>query len=143
MGVLLLFLFQVWPSCPAEGWVTSEYGYRHHPILSRRSFHRGIDIANKEGTEVRSPWNGRVEKVRRTRGHGLHVVVVSGPLRVVLSHLSEALVSEGDAVPKGSVVGLMGHTGRATGDHLHLEVQVPFRRAVDPSFALVGCPVLD
>jgi murein DD-endopeptidase MepM/ murein hydrolase activator NlpD len=135
---LLMTLIGMWPSCPAEGWVTSEYGYRTHPITGRRAFHSGIDVGNEEGTLVRSPWAGRVVKVRRSRDFGLYVVVSSGPLRLLMAHLSEAKVQEGQRLHKGAVVGLMGHTGRATGDHLHLEIRHR-RKRVNPRFSLVSC----
>jgi len=131
-------LLRLWPSCPAEGWITSEYGYRTHPISGHRAFHGGIDVGNAEGTRVRAPWDGRVVKVRRNRDFGLYVVVASGPLRLLMAHLSDATVEKGDWVPRGAVVGLMGHTGRVTGDHLHLEIRRR-RRRVNPRFALVSC----
>jgi len=131
-------LLEAWPACPAEGWVTSEYGYRRHPITKRRSMHQGIDVGNVEGTEVRAPWQGRVLKVRRTRGAGRHVIIASGGLRLTLAHLGVVKVSAGDWVPKGALVGLMGHTGRTTGDHLHLEIRKR-GKTVDPAFAFWSC----
>lgn len=136
--VLALLLLEVFPACPAEGWITSEYGYRRHPITGRRAKHEGIDVANREGTPVRTPWAGYVLRVRRTRGAGLHVVVASGRLRVTMAHLSAVGVSQGDVLPRGALVGLMGHTGRATGDHLHLEIRRA-KRTVNPAFAFAAC----
>lgn len=136
-----MMLLQVWPECPAQGWVTSEYGQRKHPITGRWAKHEGIDVGNDEGTPVRAPWRAEVLKVRRTRGAGLHVVLSSGPLRLTMAHLSDVEVGEGDRLRKGALVGLMGHTGRATGDHLHLEVRHR-GRTVDPSFAFASCPRL-
>ena len=132
-------LLEMWPACPAQGWVTSEYGYRRHPITKRRAMHQGIDVANVEGTEIHAPWRGRVLKVRRSRGAGRYVVIDSGRLRVTLAHLSAAKVSVGDWLSKGDLVGLMGHTGHATGDHLHLEVR-EHGKTVDPAFAFLSCP---
>jgi murein DD-endopeptidase MepM/ murein hydrolase activator NlpD len=139
VGALLILLVTLWPACPAEGWITSDYGYRRHPISRKTKFHYGVDIANVRGTEVRTPWEGRVAAVRRRRGAGLHVVVASGALRVTLAHLDEVRVSRGDRLERGAVVGLMGRSGRATGVHLHVEVRIG-RRHRDPRFALVGCP---
>jgi murein DD-endopeptidase MepM/ murein hydrolase activator NlpD len=139
--MLLMMVARLWPACPAEGWVTSEFGYREHPITGRHRKHRGIDVGNEEGTPIRAPWSGRVRKVRRVRDYGLYVVIDSGPLRLTMAHLSAARVKAGDVVPKGSLVGLMGHTGRATGDHLHLELRRG-RKIVDPSFVFMSCPDL-
>ena len=139
MGIVFLCMwFELWPACPTEGWMTSGYGYRVHPISGRRAKHQGIDVANKEGTELRTPWRGRVSRIRRTRGAGLHVVIVSGRLRVLMAHLSAVEVSEGDALDRGALVGLMGRTGRVTGPHLHLEVR-DGGKVVDPTFAFASC----
>lgn len=100
--------------------------------------HEGIDVANHEGTPVRAPWRGRVVRVRRSRGSGLHVVVASGLLRVTMTHLSTAEVSEGDDLSKGDLVGLMGHTGRVTGDHLHLQIKRDGKN-INPRFSLASC----
>lgn len=140
--VLLLALMEAWPACPAEGWVTSEYGWREHPISHRRKFHRGVDVGNRVGTPVRSPWTARVVRVRRRGSYGLHVVLQAGPLRLTMAHLRSARVRRGDIVPRGTLVGHMGASGRATGPHLHLEVRGG-GRLLDPSVALLGCQARD
>ena len=135
---MLLLLLNFWPSCPAEGWVTSEYGYRRHPITHRRKFHRGIDMANVAGTEIRSPWGARVARVTRSRGMGLYVVLTSGPFRITMAHLRAVDVAKGDVLPPGGLVGRMGSTGAATGPHLHLELRAR-NRLLDPSVVFMGC----
>ena len=142
MGVWIWLLLELWPACPAEGWVTSEYGYRDHPIAHRRRFHYGIDIGNAQDTPVHAPWSGKVTRVSRSRGAGRHIIISSGRFRVLLAHLHEAKVSEGDWVSKGDVVGLMGHTGAATGDHLHIELRVDGKYQ-DPTVALLACQTPD
>lgn len=138
MGLLFLILVNFWPSCPAEGWITSEYGYRRHPITHRRKFHRGIDVANVAGTEIRSPWDAHVARVSRTRGMGLHVVLTSGPFRITMAHMRAVDVRRGDAVPRGGLVGRMGSSGAATGPHLHVELRAR-SRLLDPSVLLWSC----
>lgn len=135
---MILLLLNFWPSCPAEGWVTSEYGYRRHPITHRRKFHRGIDVANVAGTEIHSPWRARVARVARSRGMGLHVVLTSGPFRITMAHMRAVDVRRGDLVPRGGLVGRMGSSGAATGPHLHLELR-DGSRLLDPSIAFLGC----
>jgi murein DD-endopeptidase MepM/ murein hydrolase activator NlpD len=136
---LLIALLELWPACPAEGWVTSEYGRRRHPITHRRKFHYGIDLANKVGTPVHSPWGGRVQRIKRDRAKGLHVEVQAGPYRLTFAHLDAVDVSRGDEIPKGALVGRMGRSGRVTGPHLHLEMRRG-ARMMNPSVALLGCP---
>ena len=139
MGLALLLLLHFWPSCPAEGWVTSEYGYRRHPISHRRQFHRGIDVANEAGTPVRSPWKGQVVKVTRSRHGGRFVVVQSGVFRLTFFHLQSTTVTRGDQLDPGDQLGLMGSSGRTTGPHVHLEMRSR-GRTLDPSVTLLRCP---
>ena len=140
MGFLFLLLFlNVWPACPAEGWITSPYGARRHPITHRKKFHYGVDIGNAVGTEVRSPWAGRVLKVQRDSAMGLHILVKSGPYKLTFAHLESTAVRRGDQVARGGLLGRMGRTGRVTGPHLHLEVRKG-GRIQNPSVALLSCP---
>jgi len=136
---LLLWLLRLIPACPAEGWVTSEYGYRTDPITHRRKYHRGIDVANEAGTPVRSPWSGKVRRVTRSRYGGRFVVVQSGEMRLTFMHLQETSVSKGDQVRAGDQVGLMGSSGRTTGPHLHLEVRHQGKTR-NPAVAFLFCP---
>lgn len=138
MLLLFAYLLRVLPYCPAEGTLTSEYGFRKHPVTQRYAFHQGIDIANVEGTPIRAPWDGEVVQIKRTRGSGLYVVIQSGSLRVVMRHFSSLLVQEGDLLAKGAVVGYMGHSGRATGDHLHLEIRKK-RKTLNPAIVRILC----
>jgi murein DD-endopeptidase MepM/ murein hydrolase activator NlpD len=139
--VILLWLFRLIPACPAEGWVTSEYGYRQDPIHHRRKFHQGIDIANKAGSPIYSPWQGEVTRVSRSRWSGRFVVVQSGELQLTFLHLQEATVAKGDQLWGGDQIGLMGSSGRATGPHVHLEMRHE-GKTKDPSVALLLCPTL-
>lgn len=140
MGVLLLVaLLRIWPECPADGWLSSDFGRRQHPVTGRWRMHAGIDVANVRGTEIRAPWPGRIVKIRRSRSAGLYVVMRAGKLRLMFAHLDETSVKAGQHVEAGDQIGRMGRSGRATGPHLHLEVRRGWK-AVDPSFALAGCP---
>ena len=137
---LMLFLLQLVPSCPTEGFRTSPYGRRHDPITHRWKYHKGLDIGAPEGTAIRSMWPGTVVQVRSMRrGYGNYVIVRSGRFTVLFAHLDEILVDEGASVKHGSLVGLVGQSGRATGPHLHVEVRRD-RRRVDPDKFLQHCP---
>ena len=136
--LILLWFFRLIPACPVEGWVTSEYGYRKDPITHQRRFHRGLDIANKAGTPVYSPWHGKVIRVSRSRRAGRVVVVQSGKLQFVFMHLLKATVSRGDRLQNGEQIGLLGSSGRATGPHVHLEMRYK-GKLQNPSVALLFC----
>ena len=142
MAALLLLILNLVPACPAEGWVTSDYGRRVHPVSGRRSFHQGTDIGNVEGTPVRTPFPGIVRVAGWARGAGRYVVVRTGPLETRLLHLSSVAVRKGELVYAGQVVGGMGHSGSATGDHLHLVTRIKGKH-VDPWFTRLRCPVSD
>jgi len=138
VSLVLLLLLEFWPVCPAEGWVTSEYGYRRDPMTHRRKFHRGVDVANEAGTPVHSPWGGTVSTVARSRYGGRFVVVRSGPFKMTFLHLQTATVAKGDQVERGDQLGLMGSSGRATGPHVHLGMRLR-GKTVNPSMALLRC----
>lgn len=137
---LTLLLLQIVPACPTQGWRTSEWGRRHDPITHRWRYHKGLDIGAPEGTEVRSMWNGKVIKTgSMPRGYGNYIRIESGHFQVLYAHLDKILVGEGATVSHGDPVGLVGQSGRATGPHLHIEVQRG-RRRVDPDHYLKHCP---
>lgn len=115
-----------------EGRVTSGFGWRADPIAGNRRFHRGVDVAAAYGTEVEAAAPGRVEFAGTQRGYGKTIVVEhEDGVRTRYAHLSEIGVARGETVAAGAVVGRVGKSGRATGPHLHFEVQRG-GRTVDP-----------
>ena len=115
-----------------EGRVTSSFGWRADPIAGNRRFHRGVDVAAAYGTEVEAAAPGRVEFAGTQRGYGKTIVVEhEDGVRTRYAHLSEIAVARGETVAAGAVVGRVGQSGRATGPHLHFEVQRD-GRTVDP-----------
>ena len=128
-----------WPLAqPSEGMITSPFGWRIHPIFGTREFHTGLDIANRLGTPVRAAESGIVRFVGWMGGYGRLVIVThANGLETSYSHLSTMVVSLGQRVGRGQVLGRMGSTGWSTGPHLLFEV----RRngvAVDPTPFLQG-----
>lgn len=100
--------------------------------------HTGIDLAAPLGSNVRSATAGVVLVGDDPDGAGLFVVVrVDSHVRILYCHLSEFRVRPGEMVRPGQVVGLLGATGKATGPHVHLEVQVD-GRPVDPATLVVN-----
>lgn len=107
------------------GRVSSDYGWRTHPISGKRSFHDGIDISNKVGTSILAYANGTVTKTAWTDSYGNYIVIDhGGGLETYYIHLSGFDVSVGDSVSGGQLIGRMGKTGSATGSHLQFEVRV-------------------
>ena len=102
----------VWP---AAGKITQGFAW----------YHKGLDIANKEGPPVVAADSGRVIAVLSTRyGYGNHIIIDHGNgFQTLYAHLSGFRVEVGQNVAKGSIIGIMGSTGRSTGTHLHFEIR--------------------
>lgn len=116
-----------------KGWMSSRFGMRTDPINGRRAWHNGVDFAGKEGQDVMTVAAGVVVFAGVRSGYGKMVEINhGGGFSTRYGHHKELLVKAGDIVKKGQVIGLMGHSGRATGPHVHFEV---FKngRVVDPS----------
>lgn len=113
-----------WP-VPSSTHVTSEYGWRLHPIFKTRRFHDGIDIAASTGTTVVASDDGEVIFAGSHGGYGNTIIIShGGGISTQYSHLSKILVSKGKTVLKGDKIGLVGSTGWSTGPHLHFGVIV-------------------
>ncbi|MGM0380482.1 MAG: M23 family metallopeptidase [bacterium] len=123
---------------PVEGWISSGYGVRQDPMGGQgRSNHKGVDIASWHGTPVRSTATGKIEFTGRNGGYGKSVEVKHDyGFSTLYGHLSKIKVDKGDKIKQGDVIGLIGSTGRATGSHLHYEVQVN-GETIDPAPYLV------
>ncbi|HAR61932.1 MAG: hypothetical protein DKM50_07870 [Candidatus Margulisiibacteriota bacterium] len=112
----------VWP---VEGWISSPYGYRVHPIFKTTKFHSGIDIAAPMGKPIQAVDSGVVIFSGKWGGYGKATIVDHGRgYSTVYAHQSRLLVNEGQKVDKGQIIGLVGSTGFSTGPHLHFEVRI-------------------
>lgn len=110
---------------PVNATVTSEYGYRIHPVYRTRRLHSGMDIGAPGGTPIASANNGVVIFVGRQGGYGNTIIVDhGGGITTLYAHQSKFGTSVGQAVSRGDVIGFVGATGTATGNHLHFEVRV-------------------
>jgi murein DD-endopeptidase MepM/ murein hydrolase activator NlpD len=106
-----------------SGWVSSFYGYRIDPFNGKKTFHQGIDIAGKVGSEVHAVAEGIVTWVGNRGGYGSLVEVDHGNGYVTrYAHNEEVTVEKGQRVSRGDTLALMGSTGRSTGPHVHFEV---------------------
>ena len=104
--------------------ITSNYGVRKDPFTGKTKQHKGIDFAGKVGTELYAVAPGRVISAGDRVGYGTTVEIDHGlGFTTLYAHLSKVLVSRGDWIRPGTVVGLGGSSGRSTGPHLHYEIR--------------------
>ncbi|MBN7772876.1 murein hydrolase activator EnvC family protein [Clostridium aminobutyricum] len=113
-----------WP-VPGVTRISSEFGYRLHPILGYKKLHTGMDIAAPTGTTVVASNPGTVIKAAYNNSYGYMVMIDHGGGIVTLyAHNSKLLVSTGDVVSRGQAISKSGSTGDSTGPHVHFEVRV-------------------
>ena len=117
-----------WP-LPVAGTITSQFGHRVDPITGEVSSHTGTDIACAEGTPILATADGVVTVANSLDSwggsHGYYIQIDhGGGLQTLYAHCSSICVTTDQQVQAGQVIGYVGHTGRATGSHLHLEVHV-------------------
>ena len=127
-----------WP-LPVAGAITSQFGHRVDPITGEVSSHTGTDIACAEGTPILAAADGIVTVANGLDSwggsYGYYIQVDhGGGLETLYAHCSSICVTTGQQVQVGEVIGYVGHTGRATGSHLHLEVWVGRSRKDAMSF---------
>ena len=112
---------------------TSSFGIRSDPFRGTRAMHAGIDLAGPVGTPIYATADGIVGRSEyNSGGYGNLVEINHGRgIQTRYGHLSRSMVSAGQRVKRGEVIGLMGSTGRSTGSHLHYEVRID-GKAVNP-----------
>ena len=112
---------------PLPGWteISSPFGTRTDPIDGTTSYHCGIDIPAPAGTSIHAVADGTVAWATSGSSTGNWTGIYHGNgLYSVYMHQSVMLVSPGQTVHKGDIIGLVGSTGRSTGNHLHLSVRL-------------------
>ena len=118
------FLHILYRSPIDRGRVTSLYGWRSDPFTGSREFHSGLDIGAAEGTPVHAARDGKVAEIGQNDLLGRYVVLTHpGGYQTVYGHLSAINATIGEEVITGFILGAVGHTGLATGPHLHFEVR--------------------
>lgn len=118
--------------------VTGKFGWREHPILKRKEFHPGIDLAASIGTPIYAPASGVVEfSGYSNNGYGYNVILLHNfGFKSVFAHMTRKdVVKAGDFVNKGDLIGYTGNTGLSTGPHLHYEVRF-INKTLEPLYFL-------
>lgn len=106
-----------------EAAVSSEFGYREHPVQGEERFHYGVDLAAESGTPVACFADGSVTAVGESSSYGKYLIVAhEGGYATLYAHCSAVTVSSGSAVKRGQEIAKVGETGMATGPHLHFEL---------------------
>ena len=114
----------LWP-CPSSKTITSNYGYRIHPIQGTRKLHTGMDIGAKTGTDVIASAGGTVIMSQYYGGYGNCIIIDhGGGVSTLYAHMSRLIAKNGDTVAAGEPIGKVGSTGNSTGPHLHFEVRI-------------------
>ena len=114
---------------PADGPLTSRYGYRTHPIYGDRRMHTGIDIGAGAGVPIIASDDGTVLLSEYSGGYGNLTVVehasrAGRSVTTSYAHQSVMYVQPGQQVRRGQMIGRAGDTGNVTGPHLHFEVRL-------------------
>ena len=110
---------------PITGPITSEFGWRTHPIFGGQRFHSGLDIGGEYGMEIHAAQMGVVSHAGWIDGYGNTVMIEHGGGIVTLYGHNESLaVSVGQIVNQGDVIAYCGSTGNSTGPHCHFEVRL-------------------
>lgn len=116
--------------------VTSKYGYRVHPTLKRKEFHRGLDMRAKMRTPVYATADGIVEWAGTHKRSGFGKLVIlqhNYGFRAYFGHLNKIVIKSGKFVKKGDLIAYTGNSGMSSGPHLHYELRF-IQRAVNPFY---------
>jgi len=116
--------------------ITSKYGYRVHPTLKRKEFHRGLDMKAPMKTPVYASADGIVEYTgyHKKSGFGNLVIVQHNyGFKTYFAHLNSVVIKSGKFVKKGDLIAYTGNSGMSSGPHLHYEIRF-IQRAVNPFY---------
>ena len=120
-----------YPAVGDSGWLTpvsdyrlsSPFGMRLHPILGVYRMHSGVDMACPEGTPIYATRGGKVTIAKYSSSAGNYVQINHGDgYASVYMHMTEYVVSVGDYVAQGQLIGYVGNTGLSKGNHLHFGI---------------------
>lgn len=110
---------------PVSGYtITSAFGYRKAPTAGASTYHQGVDMACDTGTPIYATRAGTVTKAAyQAGGAGYYVSINHGDgFASIYMHMTRYVVSTGDTVSQGQLIGYVGSTGVSTGPHLHFGI---------------------
>ena len=112
--------------CPVSGaFVTDAYGWRNHPVDGQRKFHTGVDFAVPMNTPIYAMASGVVSACGSNNAYGYYVTLShGGGYGSFYGHMTNYVVSNGEEVTQGQLIGYVGSTGISTGPHPHFEIYV-------------------
>ncbi|MEA3371793.1 MAG: M23 family metallopeptidase [Campylobacterota bacterium] len=116
--------------------ITSKFGYRIHPTLNRREFHRGSDMRAKMKTPVYATADGIVEYAGNHKKSGFGKLVIlqhAFGFRSYFGHLNKIVIKSNRFVKKGDLIAYTGNSGMSSGPHLHYELRF-IHNAVNPFY---------
>lgn len=103
--------------------LTSPFGNRESPTAGASTNHQGVDLAGPEGTPIYATKSGTVTVATSSRSAGNYVTINhGGGYSSIYMHMQYYVVSKGDTVKQGQLIGYMGSTGVSTGSHLHFGI---------------------
>ena len=122
---------------PVEGIISGIYGSQRILNGKPKWPHYGIDIAAKKGTMIKSSGSGTVTMAEDDLYYtGGTIIMDHGHgISTIYSHLENVLVSVGDKINQGDIIGTVGSTGRSTGPHLDFRINW-FQTRLDPMSVL-------
>jgi len=116
--------------------ITSKFGYRIHPTLHKREFHRGTDLRAKLNTPVYATADGIVEWAGYHKRSGFGNLVILAHVygfKTYYGHLKRVVIKSGQFVKKGSLIAYTGNSGMSNGPHLHYEIRF-IQRPLNPYY---------
>ncbi len=118
--------------------ITSKYGYRVHPTLERKEFHRGSDMKAPMDTPIYATADAIAEWAAPHKGSGYGKLIIldhSFGFKTYYGHLNKIVVKSGQFIKRGDLIGYTGNSGMSNGPHLHYEVRF-VQRALNPFWFL-------
>ena len=110
---------------PVSGWkLTSPFGMRLHPVLGYYRMHNGIDMACSQGTPIYATRAGKVTRTAYQAGGAGNYVSINhlDGFSSIYMHMTHYVVSAGQTVSQGQLIGYVGSTGISPGPHLHFGI---------------------
>lgn len=120
---------------PVNGKITSEFGERESTSKIVSTDHKGIDIATKQGTDIKAAMSGEVIEASQNSEYGKFVKIMYEDIMTVYAHCKKLKTEKGKNIEKGDVIATVGSTGNSTGPHLHFEIRLS-NRYINPRYVI-------